>query len=120
VGGAVVQRGDKLFAAARDRQHAEVQPLAHEKTLPLSHQQRQRKDALHRRIGLGVTQRDGLAYGRLAAGEQYQKRGDATHLHYRFGVKSWLGNADASGGLITMNECSVVAWQALQASVSLP
>ena len=38
---------------------------------------------------------------------------------YRFGWKSWLGNAAAppSGALITMKEWSVVAWQALHPAV---
>jgi hypothetical protein len=40
---------------------------------------------------------------------------------YRFGWKSWLGNAAAlSGALMTMKAWSVVAWQALQPVVTRP
>jgi len=33
-------------------------------------------------------------------------------------LKSWLGNAKASGALITTKGCSTAAWQALQPCVS--
>ena len=41
---------------------------------------------------------------------------------YRFGWKSWLGNAAAplSGALMTMKAWSVVAWQALHPVVTRP
>src|SRR6266851_2607243 len=128
-----MQHRDQLLAAAGNRDHAEIQALANEIALALGNEQRQRKNASERGKGLRISKRDALA-GRRLAGAKINERGDdrthhslaamvtggivalaTTRVPYCFGSKSWLGNADASGGtLMTMNGWLVVAWQLLQ------
>src|SRR5712691_13318071 len=134
-----MQHRHQLLPAAWNRHHAEIQALANEITLTLGNEQRQRKNTSERRKGLRIPKRDALAGCRLT-GAEIKERGDdrahqdlaaiVTHgivilatmrIPYCFGSKSWLGNADASGGtLMTMNGWLVVAWQLLQPSVRRP
>src|SRR5712692_8559776 len=122
-----MQHRHQFLSAAGNRDHAEIQTLANEIAFALGNEQRQRKNASERRKGLCISKRDALA-GRRLTGAKINERGDDGTHHslaaavsgqpYCFGSKSWLGNADASGGtLMTMNGWLVVAWQLLQPSV---
>ena len=69
---AIVQRVDHLGAAARHRHHVEIETFADEHALPLGEQERQRKDAALRGIGLAVTKLNGLRADRLRAKDAKQ------------------------------------------------
>jgi hypothetical protein len=72
VGAAFVQDLDQPFAAPRDGNHAEAQAFADEEALALGDEERQREDAAQRRVGLGITQFDGLGARRMA--EAYEQK----------------------------------------------
>src|SRR6266852_3788167 len=125
-----MQHRHQLLPASGNRDHAEVQALANEIAFALGNEQRQRKNTAERGKGLRISKRDALAGRRLTGAKIKQRGDDRTHQSlaatvtgqpYCFGSKSWLGNADASGGtLMTMNGWLVVAWQLLQPSVRRP
>src|SRR5262245_65544633 len=79
VGRPVVQRRDQPLASAWNGKHAEIQAFADEIAFALRNQERQRKDAAQRRIGLTVAERDCLGGGALTGAKAKQCRDDGTH-----------------------------------------